>query len=259
MADNTDPIDDNPPATPRRRKKKSISRRSSRTRSSAKATETAASTAADTPELTTTPTHAPVSPATDLQASTNEDTMADTNESTTDNAPAAELTSTNDEERAKRDQLAADHIKQAAKWAAGAGLIPIPVVDMLGILGLQVGLVRKLAGVHGVPFDEQRAKTLIGALLGSTAGHAVGKAIGRSVFKAIPGVRWVATLAAGPASGAAMTYVVGNSFHRHFRNGGTMENFDAVRDKCSDSYDAVRHTITGKSKQIESTESTQSV
>ena len=41
-------------------------------------------------------------------------------------------------------------------YAAGAGLIPIPIVDAAAILGIQALMIRDIAHIYEVEFKEQR-------------------------------------------------------------------------------------------------------
>ena len=49
-------------------------------------------------------------------------------------------------------------------WAMGAGLIPLPLVDLATITGIQLKMIAKISRVYGVPFAENRAKSIIAAL-----------------------------------------------------------------------------------------------
>ncbi len=53
-----------------------------------------------------------------------------------------------------------------AKWAAGTGLIPVPIVDLAAVTAVQLKMLRRLAKIHGVDYDDSSGKCLIGALLG---------------------------------------------------------------------------------------------
>lgn len=108
-------------------------------------------------------------------------------------------------------------------YAAGAGLIPIPIVDAAAILGVQALMIRDIAQVYEVEFREQKVKSLITALVGDVA--AVG------LFKIIPGLGSFFGGASAAAAGAAATYALGEVFARHFEQGGTLADFDPVKSK----------------------------
>lgn len=110
--------------------------------------------------------------------------------------------------------------KRKTLYAAGAGLIPIPIVDAATLLGVQLTMIRDIGDLYGIPFKKHRVKSLISALLGSTA--SVG------LVKAIPGVGTLVGSLTASISGAAATYALGKVFTQHFDQGGTLLDFDPI-------------------------------
>lgn len=107
----------------------------------------------------------------------------------------------------------------------GVGLIPVPIVDLVGLAALQVRLLYRLVKLYEIPFDEQRAKLLIGALLGTGTPSVATKGFG-SLLKAIPGVGSVAGFFSMSLLSGASTYAIGKVFTYHFELGGTLLDFD---------------------------------
>ncbi len=104
-------------------------------------------------------------------------------------------------------------------------MIPVPVIDLVAVGGLQVQMVRRISQIYDVPFTENRGKALVaslaGALIPTTSG--IGAA---SVFKVVP---VLGTIAAGfvmPALSAGATYAIGRAFVQHFESGGTLLDFN---------------------------------
>ena len=111
-------------------------------------------------------------------------------------------------------------INRHALLAAGAGLIPVPVVDLAVISCIQFDLIRQLAIQYGAGFDPSRSKAWIASLSGTFAAQ-----LGAGLIKAIPGI---GTLIGGMSmimSAGASTYALGRIVALHFANGGTMESF----------------------------------
>lgn len=134
-------------------------------------------------------------------------------------ATAAEMTAE------ERDVMASKLVDRFAIWSGVAGLIPLPIVDVAAVGGLQIQMLRRLSQIYGVPFSENRGKALIaslaGALIPTTSG--IGAA---SMFKFVP---VVGTIAAGfvmPALSAGATYAIGKAFIQHFASGGTLLDFN---------------------------------
>jgi uncharacterized protein (DUF697 family) len=109
--------------------------------------------------------------------------------------------------------------------SAGVGLIPFPLIDMVALTGVQVNMLRTVAGVYGVPFSANLVKSLVSSLIG---GVLPGKAaIGAgSLVKSIPVVGTYLGWAAMPALASALTFAIGRVFVQHFESGGTFLTFD---------------------------------
>lgn len=106
-------------------------------------------------------------------------------------------------------------------WSAGTGLIPVPLVDMMAITAIELNMVKKLCNLYGVPFSEQRGKSLIVSLIG---GIHVGLWAG-SLLKFVPVVGLAGVILPMPFIAGAMTYGVGKVFMQHFETGGTLLDF----------------------------------
>src|SRR6476646_6936073 len=84
-----------------------------------------------------------------------------------------------------RHEMASKLVDRFAVWSGIAGVIPVPVLDLLAVGGLQVQMLRRLSQIYDVPFSENRGKSLIASLAGSMipATSGIGAA---SALKAIP-------------------------------------------------------------------------
>jgi uncharacterized protein (DUF697 family) len=126
---------------------------------------------------------------------------------------------------AENTELASKLVNRFAVWSGVAGLIPLPVVDVFAVGGLQVQMLRRISQLYGVPFSENRGKALIAALAGALipASSGIGAA---SALKAVP---LFGTLAGGvvmPVLSAGATYAIGKAFIEHFASGGTLLDFN---------------------------------
>lgn len=123
-----------------------------------------------------------------------------------------------------RDQTASKLIDSFSMWAGAAGIIPIPIVDLAAIGGLQLQMVRRLSEIYDVPFSANRGKALIASLAGASipTSSAIGAA---SVLKAIPFIGTVISTFALPALSGGATYAIGKAFMQHFASGGTFLDF----------------------------------
>ncbi|MBI9089237.1 MAG: DUF697 domain-containing protein [Desulfobacterium sp.] len=120
--------------------------------------------------------------------------------------------------------------------AMGIGLVPIPLVDLLGITGVQINLIRKLAGIYEVPYTNDRIKNVLTPLVGG-AFPVVSATTMISLFKAIPIIGQTTGALAVSMTSGAVTYAVGKVFLQHFASGGTFLTFDP--DKVRDYYESM--------------------
>lgn len=107
----------------------------------------------------------------------------------------------------------------------GVGLVPVPVLDMVGITGVQLNMLRRLAKLYEVPFSEHKTKNIVTSLIGGGGSLPVAGMFA-SLVKMIPVVGQAVGLVSMPISAGAITYAVGKVFHMHFASGGTVLTFD---------------------------------
>jgi uncharacterized protein (DUF697 family) len=125
----------------------------------------------------------------------------------------------------QRDEVASRVIERFALWSGVAGLVPIPLVDVVAVGGLQIQMLRRLSQIYGVPFSENRSKALVAGLAGSLIPAASG--IGAvSMLKTVPIAGTIAAAVVMPSLSAAATYAIGKAFVQHFASGGTLLDFN---------------------------------
>ena len=142
---------------------------------------------------------------------------------TNDTAGSVEIT---DE---RRDELASEQVDRFSLWSGAAGLIPVPIADMAAVGGVQLLMLRRLSEIYGVPFTDNRGKSIIASLAGSvlpaSAATSGAMTIG-SLVKSLPGIGWAVGALSMPVLSAGATYVIGKVFIQHFASGGTLLDFN---------------------------------
>jgi uncharacterized protein (DUF697 family) len=128
-------------------------------------------------------------------------------------------------EEESREERATKLVNTFVVWSGVAGLIPVPIVDVAAVGGLQLQMLRRISQIYGVPFSDNRGTALIASLAGSMI--PVSSGIGAaSALKAIP---IIGTLASGfvmPGLSAGASYAIGRAFIKHFESGGTLLDFN---------------------------------
>ena len=126
-----------------------------------------------------------------------------------------------------RDEAVAKIISKYAVWASGIGLVPLPVLDVIALSGLQMKMLSVLAKTYEVDFSENAGRSMIASLSSSVSAESLGRGFLGSMLKSIPRVGWVAGWLIMPAAAGALTYAVGRVFAKHFESGGSFIDFDA--------------------------------
>ncbi|HIE01875.1 MAG TPA: DUF697 domain-containing protein [Thiotrichaceae bacterium] len=129
-------------------------------------------------------------------------------------------------EQAERLASASNTNKKYVIASMGAGLIPLPMVDLVALTGVQLKMLHSLAKLYDVPFSKELGKSIMGSLLGGLIPAGAARASAGSLAKLIP----IGGMAAGMITmslfGGAATYAVGKVFIQHFESGGTFLTFD---------------------------------
>jgi uncharacterized protein (DUF697 family) len=141
------------------------------------------------------------------------------------NSESEAMASTSADVPEQRDQTASKLVDRFAIWSGVAGLVPLPVVDVLAVGGLQLQMLRRLSQIYGVEFSENRGKALIAALAGCMIPATSGMGAA-SALKAIPIVNILAAGFVMPVLSAGATYAIGKAFVQHFESGGTLLDFN---------------------------------
>ena len=116
-------------------------------------------------------------------------------------------------------------VERFSLWSGAAGLIPLPLVDLATVGGVQIQMLRRLSQIYDVPFSANRGKALIAALAGSMIPASSGLGA-TSLIKGVPVAGTVVSALAMPVFSAGATYAIGMAFIEHFASGGTLLDFN---------------------------------
>jgi uncharacterized protein (DUF697 family) len=129
----------------------------------------------------------------------------------------------------RRDELASEVVDRFSLWSGAAGLIPVPIADVAAVGGVQLLMLRRLSDIYGVPFSENRGKSIIASLAGSMLSASTattGAMTFGSLVKGLPGIGWAVGALSMPVLSAGATYAIGKVFIQHFASGGTLLDFN---------------------------------
>jgi uncharacterized protein (DUF697 family) len=139
--------------------------------------------------------------------------------------PVVQTKSTPTETAQNRTEHATKLVERCALWAGAAGVIPVPIIDLIAVGGLQLQMLRRLSQIYDVPFADNRGKALITSLAGAAIPTSSGLGAAE-LLKAIPIVGSAIGALVTPTIAAALTYAIGKVFIQHFESGGTLLDFN---------------------------------
>jgi len=120
--------------------------------------------------------------------------------------------------REKADKV----IQSSVIWSMGAGLIPIPLADMVAVTAIQIDMLKQVSIIYSQDFSEASFKNWIGTLTGSALSGAV---------KFFPGIGSLIGGVSMAALAGSSTYAVGQVFLEHFEAGGSLQDFEVEKFK----------------------------
>jgi uncharacterized protein (DUF697 family) len=126
----------------------------------------------------------------------------------------------------EKEQQARTIVKNYMWWSMGAGLIPVPFVDLVAVSGVQLKMLAEVSKVYGVEFQENRGKAAVAALIGYVVPSSLSFGAVGSLLKAIPLVGQIVGAPSMALFCGASTYALGKVFIQHFASGGTFLSFD---------------------------------
>lgn len=125
-------------------------------------------------------------------------------------------------------------IKEHVLWSLGAGLVPLPLVDVAAVTVVQLDMIKQICRIYGKDYSDSEGKVLLSALTGGTLAR-----LGASALKALPGLgTLIGGLSMSIMSGAS-TYAVGRVAIMHFETGGTLFDIDleTAKKKYADEFE----------------------
>ena len=151
----------------------------------------------------------------------------------------------NGEAALEQDEKSAKIVNKYILWSLGAGVIPIPLVDMAAVTGVQLKMIKEISRVYDVEFSEVKGKSIITSLLGSIIPNSLSAGALGSAFKLIPVIGWYAGSVSMSAFSGAATYAIGKVFIQHFASGGTFLEFnpDTMRQHFKEEFEKGKEKV----------------
>ena len=146
------------------------------------------------------------------------------------------------------DAESAKVISTYSAMAAGFGLVPFPIIDVVAIAGTQYKMISELAGIHGVDASKERIRSAVISVLGGGVPTLLNATVLSSLVKSVPVVGTYLGLALLPAMAGVTTAALGRAFAQHFEAGGTLLSMDAkvIRAHFQAEFEALKEKASKK-------------
>ena len=121
-------------------------------------------------------------------------------------------------ENGSRAAEAEEVVKRYMVGALGAGVVPIPIVDLAVLSGIQLKMLHSLAKLYDVEFTRQLGRSLIASLAGGGGSL--------PLYGLVHPLGRIARMAGLAFYGSASTYAIGKVFIQDLESGGTFLTLD---------------------------------
>jgi uncharacterized protein (DUF697 family) len=128
---------------------------------------------------------------------------------------------------ARRRARALRIVDRYAVYSAVGGIVPLPLVNVAGITGLIVRMVKVLADHYGVAFEKDRARAIVVGFVAGVMPSGLGSIASSTLTYLMPHSA-LAGLAVSSVTAAACTRSIGRIFVEHFENGATLADLRVV-------------------------------
>ena len=148
-------------------------------------------------------------------------------EMTPKSEPAAQADA-GDPARALRRRKAVAIVERYANYSAAGGAIPVPLANAAAVTALLVRMVSSLSALYGIPFERNRARSIVIALMGGALPTGFSTIASSTLSYFVPGLNLVGLAVASVTSGA-YARSIGQLFIEHFESGAAVDFRSLIR------------------------------
>ena len=148
-----------------------------------------------------------------------------------------------------RNLLAKQTVKTWSSWAAAAGLVPMPALDLAAIAAVQVKMVYELCKIYDVPYKEERVQSVVTGVATSSVIVLLSGQVSGAVLRFIPYVGPILSTLIQPTLAFASTYALGQVFIKQFESGQSLGSItvESVRDSYNKQFEKAKQLFKKKS------------
>ncbi len=142
-------------------------------------------------------------------------------------AATASMKGPADPRAAKRRLFANKIVDRHRLYAAGGGLLPVPVASIAGVTAVVLRMVKQLSQLYGVPFERDRTRALVVSIIGGAVPTGLGVATTSTLAWIVPG-GLLFGLAVSAVTAGALTRGIGQVFVESFESEATAQEIAQV-------------------------------
>ena len=116
-------------------------------------------------------------------------------------------------------------IQQYTIGSLTPALVPLPLVDLVALTGIQLKMLHSLSNLYGLEFSDEMAKKAIASLMSGALSVSLASGAA-SLLKFVPIIGQASGMVSLGVLGGSSTYAIGKIFAKHFESGGDLFNFD---------------------------------
>lgn len=124
-------------------------------------------------------------------------------------------------------------VRQYTVWAAGGGLLPMPLVNVATVTGLQVSMLERLSKLYDADYSRSTAQMFVSAVTGTTVLSVGYRA--STALRFVPGIGTVIGGAAMSTLAGASTYAIGQVTIKSLETSGDLLHVDI--EQAKDTFD----------------------
>ena len=118
-----------------------------------------------------------------------------------------------------------------SRWSLAASVVPLPLLDMAAISGVQVKMIYELCKTYEVDFEHKAAVAIASGVAGGAAVQTLAGVIAKQMLRFAPGVGQIFMFAVEPLMSYVTTQAIGLAFISHFEDDGRMHDFNPEKIK----------------------------
>lgn len=148
-----------------------------------------------------------------------------------------------------RNLLAKQTVKTWSSWAAAAGLVPMPTLDLTAIAAVQVKMVYELCKIYDVSYKEEWVQSVVTGVATSSVTVLLSGQVSGAVLRFIPYVGPILSTLIQPTLAFASTYALGQVFIKQFESGQSLGSItvESVRDSYNKQTEKAKQLFKKKS------------